>query len=178
MQSTLPAVPSLALGSAEVTLLEMTRAFGAVAAGVQTDRAVFSSLDCRQFSASALYKTWGWQRSHRPIGRHPGHDDRTAAGGCARGHRKSGAHSKRSLSAEKPVPLKNTAMRGSSDLRGDIVVGVWVGNDDNSPTNRVTGGDLPANIWRDFVIARCPSIPRTRNSSQNEIRTFCSRGVH
>jgi membrane peptidoglycan carboxypeptidase len=33
----------------------------------------------------------------------------------------------------------------------DIVVGVWVGNDDNSPTRSVTGGDLPARIWRDFV---------------------------
>ena len=34
----------------------------------------------------------------------------------------------------------------------DIVVGVWVGNDDNSPMDKVTGGDLPAKIWRDFVI--------------------------
>ncbi len=34
---------------------------------------------------------------------------------------------------------------------GDIVVGVWVGNDDHSPMNGVTGGGLPAEIWRDFV---------------------------
>jgi penicillin-binding protein 1A len=34
----------------------------------------------------------------------------------------------------------------------DLVVGVWVGNDDNSPMDKVTGGDLPARIWRDFVI--------------------------
>src|SRR5436305_3080111 len=33
----------------------------------------------------------------------------------------------------------------------DIVVGVWVGNDDNSPTDGVTGGDIPAKIWHDFV---------------------------
>jgi membrane peptidoglycan carboxypeptidase len=33
----------------------------------------------------------------------------------------------------------------------DIVVGVWVGNDDNSPTRKVTGGDLPARIWNEFV---------------------------
>ncbi|HEU0083644.1 MAG TPA: transglycosylase domain-containing protein, partial [Bradyrhizobium sp.] len=36
VQSPLPAVPSLALGAAEVTLMEMTRAFGAVGAGVQS----------------------------------------------------------------------------------------------------------------------------------------------
>jgi penicillin-binding protein 1A len=31
------------------------------------------------------------------------------------------------------------------------VVGVWVGNDDDSPTRRVTGGGAPAAIWRDFM---------------------------
>jgi len=30
-------------------------------------------------------------------------------------------------------------------------VGVWIGNDDNSPTRGVTGGDLPARIWNEFV---------------------------
>ena len=57
----------------------------------------------------------------------------------------------------------------------DIVVGVWVGNDDNSPTNRVIGGDLPANIWRDFVDRALPIISKARNSSQGEIPKFLSR---
>jgi len=35
----------------------------------------------------------------------------------------------------------------------DIVVAVWVGNDDNSPTDRVSGGALPARIWHDFMTA-------------------------
>src|SRR3546814_17278646 len=34
---------------------------------------------------------------------------------------------------------------------GDLEVGVWVGNDDNSPLAGVTGGRLPARIWRDFI---------------------------
>src|SRR5438046_7128519 len=33
----------------------------------------------------------------------------------------------------------------------DIVVGVWVGNDDNSPMDKVAGGEIPAKIWHDFV---------------------------
>ena len=33
----------------------------------------------------------------------------------------------------------------------DLVAGVWVGNDDNQPTNKVTGGQLPATIWQDFA---------------------------
>ena len=35
---------------------------------------------------------------------------------------------------------------------GDLVVGVWVGNDDNSPLPGVTGGSLPARIWKDFML--------------------------
>ena len=34
---------------------------------------------------------------------------------------------------------------------GDLVVGVWVGNDDNSPLPGTAGGGLPARIWRDFM---------------------------
>ena len=28
---------------------------------------------------------------------------------------------------------------------------LWLGNDGNAPMDRVTGGDLPARIWHDFV---------------------------
>jgi penicillin-binding protein 1A len=31
---------------------------------------------------------------------------------------------------------------------GNYVGGVWVGNDDYAPTNRMTGGSLPAMTWR------------------------------
>jgi penicillin-binding protein 1A len=34
---------------------------------------------------------------------------------------------------------------------GDMVIGVWVGNDDNSPMNGVAGAGLPSQIWRDFA---------------------------
>jgi len=33
----------------------------------------------------------------------------------------------------------------------ELVVGVWVGNDDNSSLGKVTGGGLPARIWKDFM---------------------------
>ncbi|GAB5467325.1 MAG: PBP1A family penicillin-binding protein [Rhodospirillales bacterium] len=35
----------------------------------------------------------------------------------------------------------------------DLVVGVWVGNDDGTPMDKVTGGRLPAEIWRRIVTA-------------------------
>ncbi|MDD3183198.1 MAG: PBP1A family penicillin-binding protein [Alphaproteobacteria bacterium] len=35
---------------------------------------------------------------------------------------------------------------------GDYVTGVWVGNDDNKPMKKVTGGSLPAGLWHDFMV--------------------------
>jgi len=35
----------------------------------------------------------------------------------------------------------------------EFVAGVWVGNDDEKPMAKVTGGALPAQIWRDFMTA-------------------------
>ncbi|WP_084384649.1 transglycosylase domain-containing protein [Novosphingobium naphthalenivorans] len=34
---------------------------------------------------------------------------------------------------------------------GNLVVGVWVGNDDNSPLKGMHGGGVPAQIWADFM---------------------------
>lgn len=41
----------------------------------------------------------------------------------------------------------------------DWTAGVWVGNDDNRPMNKVTGGALPAEIWRRFMIEAHKDIP-------------------
>jgi membrane peptidoglycan carboxypeptidase len=52
-----------------------------------------------------------------------------------------------------------------------LVAGVWAGNDDNSPTRRVTGGSLPAGIWKDVMEpahadlepCRCPATSGRRS---------------
>ncbi len=41
----------------------------------------------------------------------------------------------------------------------DLVTGVWFGNDDNSAMNKVTGGSLPAQTWRVFMMAATRSMP-------------------
>src|ERR1043166_4881597 len=35
---------------------------------------------------------------------------------------------------------------------GNFVCAVWYGNDDYSPTNRMTGGSLPAQTWHDIMV--------------------------
>lgn len=36
-------------------------------------------------------------------------------------------------------------------LTADLVTGVWVGNDNGAPMDKVTGGSLPVVIWHDFM---------------------------
>lgn len=51
----------------------------------------------------------------------------------------------------------------------DLVAGVWVGNDDGSPMNRVAGSSLPAMIWHDFMEARLEFMPApTKGSAKPE----------
>src|SRR5690606_19854950 len=52
---------------------------------------------------------------------------------------------------------------------GGLVVGVWVGNDDNAPLSGISGGGVPARIWKDFMQQalgerRAPAPPRAAES--------------
>ena len=41
----------------------------------------------------------------------------------------------------------------------NLVTGVWLGNDDNSPTKKATGGGLPVEIWTRFMRAAHQGVP-------------------
>ncbi|MGP0060464.1 MAG: transglycosylase domain-containing protein [Beijerinckiaceae bacterium] len=40
-----------------------------------------------------------------------------------------------------------------------LVVGVWLGNDDNSPTRKASGGNLPVEIWSRFMNVAHQGVP-------------------
>ena len=40
-----------------------------------------------------------------------------------------------------------------------LVTGVWLGNDDNSPTKKATGGGLPVEVWTRFMKAAHQGVP-------------------
>ena len=44
-------------------------------------------------------------------------------------------------------------------LTAQLVTGVWVGNDDNRPMNKVTGGSLPVDIWHDYTLEALAGQP-------------------
>ncbi|MEZ5648151.1 MAG: hypothetical protein R3E60_04275 [Alphaproteobacteria bacterium] len=41
----------------------------------------------------------------------------------------------------------------------DLATVVWMGNDDNKPMRRVTGGGLPAQLWHKFMMAAHAGLP-------------------
>jgi penicillin-binding protein 1A len=41
----------------------------------------------------------------------------------------------------------------------NLVTGVWLGNDDSSPTKKATGGGLPVEIWTRFMKAAHQGVP-------------------
>jgi penicillin-binding protein 1A len=41
----------------------------------------------------------------------------------------------------------------------ELVTGVWVGNDDNTPMKKVVGGGLPAQVWHNFMAAALEGEP-------------------
>jgi 1A family penicillin-binding protein len=147
VQSQLPAVPSIALGSAEVTLIEMTRAMAAIAANAETIepyairsvRKAEQLLYSRPASALVPARNQAARAAMRDL------LGSVVREGTARAARLDGT-----------VAGKTGTSQENRDawfvgFTRDLVVGVWVGNDDNSPTRNVTGGDIPARIFSEFV---------------------------
>jgi penicillin-binding protein 1A len=162
VHSELPAVPSLALGSAEVTLIEMVRAMAAIATNTKSIEPY--AVRTIRAEAAPLYT-----RPETPVERPEW--NRTAMMPLLEAVVTEGT-GKAARLAESPG-RRSAGKTGTTDeyrdawfvgFTTDIVAGIWVGNDDNSPTDRVTGGDIPARIWHDFVseaerILARPNIP-------------------
>jgi penicillin-binding protein 1A len=69
-----------------------------------------------------------------------------------------------SASLPRPVAGKTGTTQDYRDAwfigyTADLVAGIWLGNDDSSPMNKVTGGSLPAEAWRRFMLAATRSMP-------------------
>ena len=57
-----------------------------------------------------------------------------------------------------------------------LVTGVWMGNDDNTPTKKVTGGSLPALVWHDIMQKAhqgMPELPLPGERLRNPRRPKC-----
>lgn len=146
IRAKLPNNLAVALGAGEVTLLDLTGAYAALANGGKAAWP-YGILSIRDRAGALL-----WQGE--PIGDaliDPAIAESMRA--MLRGVITHGTGKAAGVVGEGAVGKSGT----TSDYRDawfvgwdstqDRVAGVWLGNDDNSPMARVTGGDVPAKLW-------------------------------
>ncbi|MDX6749048.1 penicillin-binding protein 1A [Geminicoccaceae bacterium 1502E] len=171
----LQAVPSLALGTSEVSLLELTSAYQPLAAG-GVRRAPFALLEVRDARDRTLYRHVPGEARVIPAGLAATMTD------LLRGVVSEGTGKAASL-GRRPAAGKTGTTQNSRDAwfvgySGEYVAGVWIGNDDDSPMKGVSGSNLPAQVWRD-VMATTPWVepPPVVASREPERRPASRRPV-
>ena len=166
-----PAYPSIALGAVEATLLEMTGAYAHLPNhGMKVEP--YGIVSIRTRKGNMLY-----QRAEAE----PEHEQLLAGGtvemmnymlldvvrhgtGIKAGLGKREAAGKTGTSQD----FKDAWFIGFTP---QLVTGVWVGNDDNKPMKKIFGGDIPAQIWHDFMTAAMegqPMLPIPNNASSSD----------
>jgi penicillin-binding protein 1A len=140
--------PSLALGTSEVNLLNLTSAY----ASVQLGRAPVKPWGIIDFQAAGQPKTFRVGSQSKPnVDLSPYQSDLlgllqlVVERGTGRGADPG------TFAAGKTGTSQNNRDAWFVGFTEALVVGVWVGNDDDAPMKGVTGGALPAHIWRDFM---------------------------
>lgn len=154
IEAELKRTPSLALGTSEVTLLDMTEAYAALLYGRAPVKA--TGIEALRFGedGAAMSVTAGAESDQTRLAR-----TREPMIGLLRSVVEEGTGRAAAIPGLDIVGKTGTSQDsrdawfiGMAVGRG-YVIGVWVGNDDNSPMNRVTGGGLPAEIFREVMAA-------------------------
>jgi penicillin-binding protein 1A len=140
---------SIALGTSEVTLLELTAAFTPFANG---GRSVVPHVVTRIATRDGRVL---YERRGSGLGQAVMHYDISAMNDMLRAVVTSGT-GRRAALAGRDIAGKTGTSQDYRDAwfigySAQLVAGVWAGNDDNSPTKRVTGGSLPAGIGKDVM---------------------------
>ncbi|WP_324262913.1 transglycosylase domain-containing protein [Altererythrobacter sp. H2] len=149
--------PSLALGTSTMTLLELTAAYAGVAANdFPVQPHAFKQEEEGWFD-------WLWNGRTSLTSRQHGNIEDLLRSAVNRG-------TGRAAMLRGPNFGKTGTSQDYRDAlfvgyAGDLVVGVWIGNDDNSPLNGITGGGLPARIWRDFMTQALGEVPVRRRQA-------------
>jgi penicillin-binding protein 1A len=147
--SPLEANPSLALGTAVVTPLELTGAYAAFANGGYRVYPYFVT-EVDDNGGKVLYRRQA-PVPQRVIGSSVNRDMLAMLWGVVTFGTGNGASLKPREAAGKTGTTQDSNDAWFVGFTTDYVAAVWVGNDDNKPTRGITGGTLPAQIWRDAM---------------------------
>lgn len=146
--STLRNDASIALGTSEVSLLDITSAYAVVA---QQGRAVlpYAIESIKTKSGKTLY-----ERAHTTMPYVVDSDDTDALDDMLKAAVNYGTGKKAELGIDTAGKTGTTQDYRDAWFIGyaeRLTTGVWLGNDDNAAMNKVTGGTLPAQLWHDFM---------------------------
>ena len=140
---------TISLGSNSVKLLEMTRAYGVFAnGGFRVDPYAIERVESSR--GTILYEARK-ARTSKVL------NINTAATMTAIMKTVIQSGTGRAANIGKPAAGKTGTTDDCKDayfigFTPDVVTGVWVGNDDNSKMGELTGGTVPAKIWRDVML--------------------------
>ena len=158
IQSDLAAGPALALGASESTLLEMTGAY----AGILNGGSAVTPFGLIELSLLG---------DDEPLmGTGGGIEERVIQESSARQliwmmeKVVSQGSGRRAQFEGREIAGKTGTTQGARDawfigFTGDYVAGVWMGYDDNTKLKGVTGGGLPADIWRETMQRVHANVP-------------------
>lgn len=134
---------SLALGTSEISLLELTQAYAAIAAGEFPIRAHGLPHEEQSWIATLFDRQHDF--SMRELSMMRNILSSAANGGTGQ------AAALRTDTFGKTGTTQDSRDALFVGYAGGLVTAVWIGNDDNSPLPGAYGGGVPARIWRDFM---------------------------
>jgi 1A family penicillin-binding protein len=149
----LPEHPSLALGAAEVSLIDLTGAYASVLFGKSPVEPYGVAAFGRE-EESRLYSVAPSER--KPLG-----PERAELIALLQRVVQQGTGHQAALdgfAAGKTGTSENHRDAWFIGFTENLVAGVWVGNDDGAPMDEVTGGSLPAQMWQSFMTGAKPLV--------------------
>jgi penicillin-binding protein 1A len=180
IDSDLTANSSIALGTSEVTPLELTAAYVPFAnGGYRPDLHVVRRVTTTSGDVIYEHRRGVGPRVIRPeiVGMMNSMLMGTIEAGTAR-----------KAAFGWPAAGKTGTSQNSRDAwfigyTANLTTGVWFGNDDGSPMKRVTGGAIPAEAWHEFMVAAHEGVPvaalpgRWRSAGRQSVAASGSRAA-
>ena len=156
LNSANPHHPSMALGAGETSLLRLTAVY-ATFANQGYGVLPHGILEVRDGKGNILYRRRGSGRGEVARPWHVAEMSRMLEITIQRG-------TGRNARIGRPAAGKTGTSQDYRDAwflgyTNQLAAGVWLGNDNGAPMNRVTGGGAPARLWRDFMKAAHKGLP-------------------
>jgi penicillin-binding protein 1A len=154
--SPLPHDASIALGTADVNLLELTAAYAPFANG-GAGVIAYGISEIRDRDGHMIYRREGSGPGPVVAPEFVGTMNEMLEGVIADGTGRAAALPR--AAAGKTGTTQDYRDAWFVGYTAGLVAGVWLGNDNDSPMRGVTGGSLPAAAWHDFMLAATSGLP-------------------